>query len=219
MRLITSIVAIALIGQSAMAADLGLNAQSLKLKVYKFAVSTSPLCTNLQTVVDNGSSPTEVEFVGNVNIGSGSISSGTYPCVVVEFSDNIKYTPSANSTSMNCLAAVQNTMDVCSVSNTSVLVDGTTTNCTSGENRVAMYISTASSSSTGSDAFNAPTSIGDASRGFNLTAALSVSGTASGKFVVNPAGKVCDGDDAGCDGGGNNGQCRMEPPTFTFTAL
>jgi hypothetical protein len=200
-------------------ANLGLSPSSLKLAVYKFAVSADALCTNPITVVDNGSSPVDVEFVGGVNLGSGSIANGTYPCVIVEFSSNIKFTPSTNSTAANCSMATEEIMDVCRNPDTSLLIDGSTTNCTAGADRVAMYISTASASTTAADAFNPPTSIGDAAHGFNLPTALAVSGSVSGKFVVNPSGKVCDGDDPGCDGGGNAGECKMEPPLFNFTQL
>jgi hypothetical protein len=57
------------------AADLSLSASSIKLKVYKMAVSTSALCTDLITVLDNGSSPTEVDFLQNPNLGSGTLHS------------------------------------------------------------------------------------------------------------------------------------------------
>ncbi|MCB0411138.1 MAG: hypothetical protein KDD22_01345 [Bdellovibrionales bacterium] len=214
---IFAVLAIALMGSfSAHAADTGLNASSLKLKVYKFAVSSSPLCTNLVTVVDNGTTPSEVNFIGGINLGSGSIANGTYPCVVVEFSDNIKFVPSSNSTSGNCIASTEYTLDVCQ-SGTSVLIDGTTTTCSNGDNKVAMYLSTASSSTTGSDAFNAPTQVNDSTKGFNLASSLTVSGSSSGSFVVSPSGKVCDGVDAGCDGGGAGAVCRLEPPAFSFS--
>ena len=200
----------------AQAADTGLSPSSMKLAVYKFAVSTSPLCTNPITVIDNGASPVETEFIGGVNLGSGTIDNGTYPCVIIEFSSNIKFTPSANSTSGNCLTSAEETMDVCRSPDASLLIDGTTATCTAGADRVAMYLSTASTSTTSADAFNPPTSGADAAHGFNLASALSVSGSSTGRFVVSPAEKVCDGDSGSCDGGGNNGQCRMEPPTFSF---
>ncbi len=213
---------------SVQAQDTGLSPSSLKLAVYKFAVSTSGDCTNLTTVIDNGNTPVDVEFVGGVNIGAGTIAPGTYPCVVVEFSDNIKFTSATNSTSTNCSTAVENTVDVCrgGMGSTSVLIDGTTTTCTNAANRVAMYLSTASVGGN-SDAFNRPLTSGvgsDANFGFNLAAALSVTGSASGKFVVNPAGKVCDNNSAACDGGPGGtgvgtGACMMEPPSFSFTQL
>ncbi len=199
-----------------------LSPSSLKLTVYKMAVSTSPLCTNLTTVIDNGSTPSEVEFVGGVNLGSGTVANGTYSCIVIEFASYIKFTPNATSDSNNCQASTEETLDVCS-SGSSVLIDGTTTNCAnSNSDRVAMYLSTASTSTTGSDAFNAPTTTNDASKGFNLAAALSVSASSSGTFVVNPTNKVCDDDLAGCDNGGGGtgngtGSCKMEPPLFSFS--
>lgn len=112
-------------------------------------------------------------------------------------------------------------MDVCRGGNgsTSALIDGTTTTCTNSADRVAMYLTTASNPGANADAFNAPTTVGDTTKGFNLSSSLTVSGAVSGKFVVNPTGKVCDGNNAGCDGGGNNGQCRMEPPTFSFSQI
>lgn len=206
------------------ASDLNITPTLLKLKVYKFAVSTSPLCTNLVTVVDNGSTPTEVNFLSSPNLGSGIVADGTYPCIVIEFADNIKFATGVNSTSNNCVANVENALDVCRSDNsdTSVLIDGTTTTCgVQGTNdRVAMYLSTGSSDTGGggTDAFHPPTSIGDAAHGFNLASALVVSGTSVGKFVVNPTGKVCDTADVGCGGGGGT-TCEMNPPSFSFAKV
>lgn len=203
------------------AADLNLSPGSLKLAIYKVSASTSPLCTNLVTVVDNGDTPSEVNFMGGVSLGTGSISNGTYPCIVIEFADHIKFTPSTNSSTGNCSSSTEETLDVCQggMSSTSVLADGTTTTCTNSSDRVAMYISTASTQTTGSDAFNPPTSLSDTTYGFNLASSLVVSGAVTGKFVVNPSGKVCDGSDAGCEGGSNPGTCQMAPPLFSFTLV
>ncbi len=214
----------ALLTFSSFAADTGLSPSSLKLMVYKFSVSTDPLCTNPVAVIDNGSSPVEVDFAGGVDLGSGPLEAGTYPCVIVEFNSNIKFMPSSNSTSTNCNSNDYETRDICRSGDSSRLSDGTTTTCTSAGERVAMYISTASTSTTGSDAFNPPTSSSDSAHGFNLAQSLRVTGSAAGKFVVNPAGKVCDDNDAGCDGGPGGtgigtGSCRLEPPTFTFTQI
>lgn len=216
--------------------DLSLSASSIKLKVYKMAVSTSPLCTGLITVLDNGNSPTEVDFLQNPSLGNGTLADGTYPCIVIEFSDVIKFSPSTTSTSGHCVAGTEYNLDVCRSDNngggSSKLIDGTTTTCTgtsgtsttygtAGADRVAMYISTASTSSNGSDAFNPPTSVSDASHGLSLSATLTIAGTASGKFVVNPTGKVCDGNAIGCEGATATGgtRCEMGPPTFSFSKL
>lgn len=211
--------------------DLSLSASSIKLKVYKMAVSTSPLCTGLITVLDNGSTPTEVDFLQNPSLGSGTLADGTYPCIVVEMSDQVKFNPSANSTSQNCQISTQYVLDVCSAgSDPSTLIDGTSSTCAGSDgspvdNKVAMYISTASTGGNSSNVFARPTSVGDTSHGLNLGAALTISGTSSGKFVVNSTGKVCDGNSAGCEGRGadgtgfGDGTCQMGPPVFSFSKL
>ncbi len=201
---------------------------SLKLSIYKMAVSTSPLCTNLTTVIDNGDTPSEVEFIGGINIGSGTIVNGTYPCVVIEFNDNIKFTPNFNSDGGNCLSSAESTLDVCRDYNSnnivedgefSTLIDGSISNCSSAVtgDRVAMYLTTASTLSNGGDSFNPPTTNPDSTKGLNLGSALVISGTSTAKFVVNGTAKVCDGDDSACNG--SAGQCEMEPPLFSFTQL
>ena len=203
------------------AGDLNLTPTALNLKIYKFAVSTSALCTDLITVVDNGSTPTEIDFTREPNLGSGSLSDGTYPCVVIEMSDQVNFTP-PNSASGACLSSQPETLDVCHNGSTSRLVNGNTTNCSAGDDRVAMYLSTYSGSPNASDAFNAPITNGDTDRGITLGAALTVSGAITGKFVVNPSGQVCDDrNDTGsdCEGPGTNDSCDMGPPTFSFTTL
>jgi len=214
--------------------DINLTPSSLKLKVYKFAVSTSPYCTDLITVIDNGDNPQDVEFIGSVNLGSGNLANGTYPCVVIEMSDNIKFTPGPTSTSItgNCVTGVEETLDVCrsqgspDPDTTSVLIDGSTTTCTleassPASDRVAMYLSTASSVSS-EDAFNPPT-IADTNRGFRLATPLVVSGSTVAKFIVNPTGKMCDNGhdvDGLCDGNGTPTQtCQLEAPIFNFSQV
>ncbi len=224
------------------AAAVPLNASKLRLKVYKMAVSTEPDCSSPTTVLSN-SSPDYEDFKGNPTLGSGNLADGTYPCVIIEFSDNIKITPSQ--TVGLCDSTVEQTQDVCrprdnnsdgdttdpGESQTSTLIDGTTTTCTDGDDKVAMYLTTAAALSEGNtDAFNAPdcnTAGCDNDNGFNLGQALVVSGTAVGKFIVDTDGKVCDGND-GFSGGDcsldpspcaceDNSACNMLPPNFSFS--
>lgn len=198
------------------AQDLGLSPSSVKLKVYKFAVSKDELCSDPTVVIDNGSSPEEVDFVSLPQLGKGKLDKGTYPCVIVEFADVIKFVPSTTSGSGNCVANSEYSLDVCRVGSNTKLVNGSTSSCANGENRVAMYLSTASTSGPSSDVFNPPTTDGDSSHGLNLGNALKVSGSTAGKFVVDGSGQVCDTADAGCDGSVAN-SCEMMPPTFTFS--
>jgi len=225
-----------------------LNASQLKLKVYKLAVSTEPNCSNPTTVLSN-SNPSYEDFKGNPTLGSGSLADGTYPCVIIEFSDNIKITP--DSTVGLCDSTVEQTQDVCQPRDmngdsdtndpgetpTSTLIDGSTANCTAGDDRVAMYLTTAAIQSQGdTDAFNPPdcnTALCDNDNGFNLAQSLVVSGTAVGKFLVDTDGKVCNGNDGftggNCQtdpGGQSSGNvcacedssaCNMLPPNFSFS--
>jgi hypothetical protein len=199
------------------AANLNLDPSYLSLKMYKFAVSESPFCTSPITILEN-ETPDYIDVLGSPEFGNGSVTDGTYPCVIIEFSSYIKYKPSEDSDGGNCSSTVESTLDVCSSATTSTLVDGTTVTCDANENRIAMYLSTTSTQTTGVSghtAFEAPTSVNDATKGFNLAAALVVDGTSTGIFTVNGTDKICDGDDSGCSG--NSGTCEMAPPLFTFS--
>jgi hypothetical protein len=79
----------AVIMTSAFSAHAVFDASSLRLKVYKMAVSSSPDCSNPTVVVSN-SSPSYTNFKTNPTLGSGNVADGNYPCVIIEFSDNIK---------------------------------------------------------------------------------------------------------------------------------
>lgn len=191
------------------AATSGINPNYLKLKIYKVAISTSPLCTNLTTVYSEAA-PAYTDFLSSPTIGSGSVPSGDYPCVVIEFSDILKFSPAATSDNNHCVMNVESTINVCQTGNSSTLINGTTTTCTTaGEDHVALYLSTASTATTGTgghNPFEAPTTVGDSTKGFKLNGALSVSGTQNGTFVVNGNGKVEE----------NGTSCDMQPPVFSF---
>lgn len=212
------------------AGDINLSASALTFKVYKMAVSTSPLCTNMITVVDNGNTPVAVNFLGNPDLGNGVLANGTYHCIAIEFSDVLSFTPSSTSTGGSCASGVPRNLDICRSDNagSSKLIDGTTTSCTgtnganaglygtAGADRVAIYLSTGVTVG-GNDAFNPPLTLGVNTHGFNLVSPLVITGTSAGKFTVNPTGKVCDSAHSTC--GGIAGTCGMEPPVFSFTKI
>ena len=192
----------------------------LQVKVFRFAVSASTDCSNPITVVDRGSNADYVNFLDSPNLGSGSLADGTYPCVMIEMSDQIKFKPATN-VGVDCVANTEYTLDVCGNNETVTLFDGSSGTCagdnganSSGsftETTVTLYLSTASTSSGGSaNAFTPPTSGSDASNGFNLGTALTVSGAQSGTFTVNGTGKV-ESDDTT-----SQGYCEFQPPSFTF---
>lgn len=198
---------------SAFGATSGLNPQKLQLKVYKVAVSTDALCTSPVTLFED-STPSYTDFLGSPTLGSGSLSNGTYNCVIIEFDSIIKPTPTSTTDNGGCVAGTEFDLDVCGTGTTSTLIDGTTVNCGSGSDRIAMYLSTASTETTGTtghNAFTPPQSSSDNLRGFNLASAMVVSGRKTGTFVVNGNGKI---EEQNCPGAGCG--CEFQPPLFSF---
>jgi len=117
---------------------------STSMKIYKFAVSASPLCTNPITVYSNDS-PTSTDLLVNPTIGSGSLDAGTYPCVIMEVSKNLSYIPAADDG--HCVHGTSYNLTICHDTMTSKLVDGTTVTCSGGyanDQRVAIYLTTQS---------------------------------------------------------------------------
>ena len=198
----------------------GVDTTALELKIYKFAVSSSPDCTGLTTVVTN-SNPSYQDFKGSPDLGSGELADGTYPCVAIEFSDQIRVTH-AGPTSICTSTFIQ---DVCQAGSTSTPIGGGVTNCgNSQDDRVVMYITTTKDAlSENWDAFNPPicTTAGcgtqNTSPGIHLGSSLLVNGSVVGTFTVGTDGKVCDGDTGGnCAGVGG---CEMQVPNFSFSQI
>lgn len=191
------------------AADSGMNPEYLEIKFYKLAVSTSPYCTNLQTVITQPQGEL-FDFLSNPVMGSGTVALGTYPCIVIEFSDNIKYAADQNSTSGNCVASAPLVEEICGGQPDAITyIDGTTSTCVDGqEQKIALYLSTASTNTNGNgESPFLPPSIGHVNRGLNLGAALEIGQGLSAKFIVNALGSISD----------SNGSCKMTaPPLFSF---
>ncbi len=182
------------------------DAASFKLKVYKMAVSTSALCTDLQTVYSN-SNPDYITFDGS-SIGAANVPNGTYSCIVFEVSDTIKFTPSAD-VGGSCLGNTEYSRDVCRSDAGGTLIDGSSFTCENSEQRMAIYLSTASTSVGADEAnpFLPPTSESDATRGMKLNGAFEVSATGTATFIVDV------NDIVDVDGGG---ECDMQPPGWGF---
>ncbi|MBT5855754.1 hypothetical protein HOH87_03865 [bacterium] len=184
----------------------------LKVKVYRFAVSESAFCTDPVVVVNN-TDPEYKNVLDSPDFGSGELADGTYNCVIIEMSDNIKY--ASTSTTGTCTADEDETSDVCGNNGSEDVInpiDGSTTTCDGTENKVWLHLSTASTSTGGGDGvtpWKAPTTSSDATKGFQLSSNLVVSGATIGQFVTDGTGKI--------DGSG--GQCEMQPPTFGFNNI
>lgn len=181
---------------------------SLKIKMRKMAVSTSPFCTNPITVFST-SSPTYLEMSAGPTLGTGALEPGTYPCVIMEMSDQVKITPAAND-GANCTGGTEYTMDICNANfgGAFKLANGITGTCDNTDQWVAVYLSTAASDATGMSAnsFVPPTSDPDGTKGFKLDGALIVTTSSASTFVFDGRGKVT----------GAANPCSMNPPIFGF---
>ncbi|HAZ11189.1 MAG: hypothetical protein A2X86_08545 [Bdellovibrionales bacterium GWA2_49_15] len=200
---------------SSFAADLGLDPAYLELKVYKFAVSKSEFCTDLVTVFETNN-PIYEDFLSNPSLGNGNIEVGTYPCVVIEFSDVIRYASTTTSDSGICVANEQHSAQICRANNNEeggILIDGTAFNCEDAEQRIALYLSTGSIGNGGDNqpAFLPPTAQNRA-RGLTLLSPLVVSKNTVAKFIVDGRGQVEDTTGRGWP----NPICEMSAPTFSF---
>ena len=170
---------------------------SMKMKIYRILISTDPLCTN-PIVLWQPATPTVVDFIAAPTLGNGQVPDGTYPCMIWETSDQVTQVPPT--TSGTCVAGVPLTIDVCKAGITTTSVGGVSTNCTTGvEDKMTIYLSTASTSSGGMGYGQPPTSIGDANHGINLAGALVVSGDQTGTLIFNGSG-VLDDTQPNCNG-------------------
>jgi hypothetical protein len=197
---------------SAFAIDAGLSPSYLNIKFYKLAVSTSPYCPNLKTIIEDDQGEI-FDFLSNPTLGSGTVANGNYPCVVIEMSDMINWAPDQNSDSANCTMGQDYSEEICSrVQDQFQLIDGSSANCTVGEDRVALYLSTASTATGGDQAESTflPPTPGNSLRGLNLGGALVIGQGISAKFIVNALGKIEDRDN----------ECKFsDPPPFSYQEL
>lgn len=180
-----------------------LNASSLKLTVYKFAVSTSADCSSPATVFTSVAG-VEVDMVAGGTFGAGSLDAGTYPCVMIETSKIVKITPTGGAT---CVAAFNDV--ICNDSGqTSKLLDGTTTTCSGGisnNQHVVMYLNTLrTAANCGNNCFLPPTSATDTTGGIKLTNPFVVTTDAAGTLTITK-GFITDGT-----------PCSTTAPTFAF---
>lgn len=167
----------------------------------------------------------------NPSILSGSFSDGDYPCVILQMSDQVKFTPSTTSTSGNCVAGTSVTTPVCNSANgqtyqpmliraDNTVVFGAARVCTAAVGNtgeaVSLFLSTSSTLTGGgpmapfiqpiaSNSSQCPGTVGTGC-GIKLTNSFRVSGTSSGTFVVNFNGEVQD----------QGGTCNLNAPLFSF---
>lgn len=201
------------------------NAESLRIKMYKFYVAESANCTDPVLVYENDA-PTYTSMSEAGTLFQEELSDGTYNCVIIVMSDHIKATPETN-VGTACVAGVENTQDVCQpyqgegeeegddpfliVDN----VDGTQTTCTDGEDQVVLWLTTAVTAASDENMiFRKPTATGlpsGATASDVLETALVVSGATNGTFYVDVSGKI-----EARDFGEGDETCEMGKPDFGF---
>ncbi len=193
---------------------------SVKITVYAVAVSASDQCTD-PILVSQYPDGKEFDFAAAVSpsIFQGALAPGTYPCVMMQMSDVLKFTP--KTTTGNCTAGTEYTSDVCRASgcalsagtpgNGTVHFDapssGTGTTGTPANDKPWLFLSTSSTTVTGGNsgsAFVTPSK--GVANGFKLGSALVVSGDSAKSFVVDFRQQI-DGSQNPCDCG---------PPVFSF---
>jgi len=187
---------------------LALDAATMQVKVYEFAVSESEYCTDA-VVVFEPETPAYSDMVGEPELGEGTLDDGTYECVIIEMSDRIKFTPSADDG--YCDTETEVTIDVCGShgEQDAQLADGTAVECSSDEDRVAIFLSTTTNEPTNNVSAFTPPTADDDTLGINLGAALTVAGDTSGTFIIDTTDTVENDNDGE--------SCQMQPPTFTFS--
>lgn len=190
------------------AANSGIDPQYLKIKIYKFAVSTSEYCTNPQVILSNAN-PVYEDLLSSPMFGTGSISNGTYKCVMIEMSDNIKFASNENSDAGGCIAGQENTLDLCRGGESTKTIAGQTVGCQVGEDRVTLYLSVATVPSEDGYSSWFPPIVSELRYGIQLNGALIINGSSSGTFVIDGRGKVSDIT-------GNGGTCELDAPVFSF---
>lgn len=190
------------------AANSGIDPQYLKIKIYKFAVSTSEYCTNPQVILSNAN-PEYEDLLSSPMFGTGSVSNGTYKCVMIEMSDNIKFAPNENTDAGGCIAGQEKTLDLCRGGESTKTIAGPTVGCQVGEDRVVLYLSVATIPTVNGYSSWIPPVASELRNGLKLNGALVVNGSSSGTFIIDGRGQVS-------DLVANGGTCELDAPVFSF---
>ena len=189
----------------------GAGASSFKLKFHSIWFSPNADCSAPVQVM-NADTPDYMDLASGGSIGNGTISDGTYKCVILEMSDTVKFTPDAIT---GTCETQEYSMDVCTSSEAVIRhPDGSVQSCSTGEERLFVYLSVDSAVATEADMldgrapnpFEPPAGPGDASHGLRLAAPVVVLGTGSATLAVDTSLRI--------SGAGET--CRMVPPIFSL---
>lgn len=141
-----------------------LDATSIKLRLYKVAVSTNADCTSPTTVFESATG-IQSDMLTSPTFGKGKIPSGTYRCMMIEASKLM------NTTAGGTCTTPKNNL-ICSDTQQSKLIDGSAVTCSGGtasDQRIVLYFTTLSAGNTGTRALLPPTSGSDTTSGMVLS--------------------------------------------------
>lgn len=188
---------------------LGGDTSVAKLKAYEFLMAKAADCSDAVSIFKDDAG-IEVDMMAGPEIGSGQLDVGTYNCVIMVMSDTLNFTP--KTTDGACVAGTAVALDVFRPQGETYkpegkLPDGTAIEGAVGEQKMAIYISTLSTTSggDGSNPFEAPTAAKTAN-GITLSSALEVTADTTGTMIMDTSGKVEP----------NGSDCDMQPPKFGF---
>lgn len=195
-------------------ASAAVNPANILVTVYGIAVSASTDCSNPVVLFDSLTG-TQTDFLSNPVLGGGDIADGTYPCVMINMSDVVAFSPATN-TGTHCVAGTTYYQDICHVGNSCNFQtrNGTTFSASAAAHGsstvpssdvVTMFLTTNAIPGAG-DNFRKPASTSDTTRGLALTSPFIVSGSTAGRFVVDATNKVTDSGTA----------CDLDAPAFSF---
>jgi hypothetical protein len=182
-----------------------IDAASMKVTVYKFAVSTNRDCSNPRVVFTNAAG-VESDLLSNPTPGSGPVDPGSYQCVLIELSKTIK--TSAATSGGACTARQEFSDVICQDGQQSQLVDGTSVTCSgsaTNPQHVTLFVTTASAGNGGERALLPPTGASDSTSGLKLDGPLVVTRNAPVTLSVDPK-KFLDGSQGGI--------CSTSAPSF-----
>ncbi|MBV9946391.1 MAG: hypothetical protein JOZ69_06060, partial [Myxococcales bacterium] len=138
-----------------------IDAASIKVTVYKFAVAHGADCAS-PALVFASDAGVESDLLSNPTFGSGHVDPGTYECILIELSKIIH--TSAATTSGTCTAGLEFPDVICHDGQGSALIDGTAVTCAGGQDNpqhVTLFVTTASAGLGGDRALLPPTSSTD----------------------------------------------------------
>lgn len=222
------------------AAQADTDATSIKLTVHQVAVALNEDCSSPIVIFTSPSAAgTESDFLAAPTLGSGTLGSGTYNCVMITIEDAIKFKPLAND-GTKCTAGAEYTIDLCRNTASSdahssmadVLVGTTTTSteCSGtsqtipgggSSNKVTLYLRTNALATNHADAQYVTawragtTAIGAAGNG-NPTTAQPNGIQLTSPFVVSGSKTGTFYLDATNLVVGSGSNCEMNPPVFGF---